>query len=58
MSIIGWNCRDLGNPSIVPKLKYIVRYHKPAALFLSETLVHSNKANEFRICLVLTIALL
>ncbi|KEH37643.1 hypothetical protein MTR_2g043870 [Medicago truncatula] len=44
----GWNCRGLGNPSIVPKLKYILRYHKPAALFLNETLVHSNKANEFR----------
>jgi len=111
MSIIGWNCRGLGNLNVVPKLKwemltggyrlrkpnvvmlhwnlcihdlkniksnifnlklsiltsltsapasapgaqvnmtqlkYIVRYYKSDALFLSETLVHSNKTNDFR----------
>jgi hypothetical protein len=48
MSIIGWNCRGLGHLSVVPKLKYLVRYYKPDALFLSETLVHSNKTEAFR----------
>jgi hypothetical protein len=48
MSLIGWNCRGLGNLSVVPKLKYLVRYYKLDTLFLSETLVHSNKTNEFR----------
>jgi len=48
MSIIAWSCRGLGNLSVVLKLKYLVRYYKPDALFLSETLVHSNKTNDFR----------
>lgn len=48
MSPIGWNCRSIGNLSVVPKLKYLVLYYKSDALFLSETLVHSNKTNEFR----------
>jgi len=48
MSIIGWNCRGLGNLSVIPKLKYLVHYYKPDVLFLSETLVHSNKTNDFR----------
>jgi hypothetical protein len=37
-----------GNLSVVPKLKYLVHYYKSDALFLSETLVHSNKTDEFR----------
>lgn len=48
MSIIAWNCRGLANLSVVPKLKYLIRYYKPDALFLSETLVHSNKTDAFR----------
>lgn len=34
--------------SVVPKLRYIVRYYKPDALFLSETLIHFNRTEEFR----------
>jgi len=48
MSIIAWNCRGMENLSVVPKLKYLVNYYKPGALFLSETLVHSNKTTDFR----------
>jgi hypothetical protein len=47
MSLIGWNCQGFWNLSVVPKLKYLVRY-KLNALFLSETLVHSNKTNDLR----------
>ena len=47
MSLTGWKCRGLENLSVVPKLKYLVHYYKPNALFLSETLVHSNKNNFF-----------
>jgi len=32
---------------VVAKLKYLVCYYKSVALFLSETLVHSNKTNDF-----------
>ncbi|MCH80906.1 replication protein A 70 kDa dna-binding subunit, partial [Trifolium medium] len=51
MSIISWNCRGLGNPSAVPKFKYLIRYYNPDAIFLCETLVHSNKIEELR-CLL------
>lgn len=48
MSIIGWNFWGLGNLSVVLQLKYLVRYYKSDALFLSKTLVHSNKTDVFR----------
>jgi len=48
MSFVSWNCRGLGNLSVVPKLKFLVRYYNPDALFLSETLVNINKIEEFR----------
>jgi hypothetical protein len=48
MSFVSWNCRGLGNLSAVPKLKFLVRYYNPDAIFLSETLVHINKIEEFR----------
>jgi hypothetical protein len=38
----------MGNLSVVPKLKFLVLYYNPDALFLSETLVHINKIEEFR----------
>lgn len=47
-----------GNLSEVPKLKYLVRYYKPNALFLSETLVPSNKQMLFVLYLGLIIVLL
>ena len=48
MSIISWNCRGLGSLSAIPNLKFLVRYYKPDALFLCETLVFRNKIEEFR----------
>jgi exonuclease III len=48
MSVISWNCRGLGSLSAIPNLKFLVRYYKPDALFLSETLVFRNKIEEFR----------
>jgi hypothetical protein len=48
MSLVCWNCRGLGNLRVVPKLKYLVRYFRPDVLFLSETLVSSNKSEAFR----------
>jgi len=47
MSIISWNCRGLGSLSAIPNLKFLVRYYKPDALFLRETLVFKNKMEEF-----------
>jgi len=47
MSIISWSYIGLGNRSVALKLKYIIRYYKSNALFLSEALVHSNKTGEF-----------
>jgi hypothetical protein len=48
MSLVSWNCRGLGSPSVVPKIKFLVRYYNPSILFLSETLIHTNKIEEFR----------
>jgi exonuclease III len=48
MNLVSWNCRGLGSPSAVSNLKYLVRHHKIAILFLSETLVLSNKIEEIR----------
>jgi exonuclease III len=48
MNLVSWNCRGLGSPSAVSNLKYLVRHHKIVILFLSETLVSSNKIEEIR----------
>jgi len=48
MSVFSWNCRGLGSPNAVPNLKYLIEYYSPTILFLSETLVHRNKIEEFR----------
>jgi len=47
-SIISWNCRGPGNLSAISNLKFLVRYYKSDALFLSETLDFRNKIEEFR----------
>lgn len=43
MILLGWNCRGLGNTRTVRVLRDLLRSHKPDLLFLSETLVDSNK---------------
>jgi exonuclease III len=48
MSLISWNCRGLGSPNAIPNLKYLVRFYKPAILFLNETLVQRNKIEDLR----------
>lgn len=47
MSLVCCNGRDLEKLSVVSKLKFLVRYYKSDVLFLSETLVHINKIEEF-----------
>jgi exonuclease III len=49
MSIISWNCRGLGNLSVVPTIRYLVRKYKPDIFFLCETLMHANKIEEVRV---------
>ncbi|KAL8485009.1 hypothetical protein ACS0TY_027348 [Phlomoides rotata] len=39
MSVIGWNCRGLGNPQKVPVLKCMINKSRPSLVFLSELLV-------------------
>lgn len=46
MNLLSWNCRGLGNPRTVRVLIDLVKSHKPVFLFLSKTLVHSNKVGE------------
>jgi hypothetical protein len=48
MSLVAWNCRDLGRSSVIPDLKYLIWRFNPDLLFLSETLVHRNKIEVFR----------
>ncbi|MCH81372.1 endonuclease/exonuclease/phosphatase family protein, partial [Trifolium medium] len=48
MSIIGWNCRGLGNPSAVTHLKYLICKYKSDVMILYETLINSNRTNELR----------
>jgi hypothetical protein len=37
MSIMGWNCRGLGQAATIQELERLVHTHKPKLLFLSET---------------------
>ena len=48
MSLISWNCRGLGRPTAISDLKYLIRNYNPAILFLSETIVLTNKIEEFK----------
>jgi hypothetical protein len=57
MSLIGWNCRNIGSPSAIPDL-YLVRHFNPDLLFLSETLSHRNKLKIYVICMVSIFAFL
>ncbi|XP_073278702.1 uncharacterized protein [Primulina huaijiensis] len=51
MIILSWNCRGLGHTRAVPNFRELVRTHMPTLVFLSETLVLSNKVEEIRIYL-------
>ncbi|CAN0906741.1 hypothetical protein LINGRAHAP2_LOCUS24423 [Linum grandiflorum] len=46
MIVLAWNCRCLGNPRAVRVLGELVTAHRPDVVFLSETLVGSNKMEE------------
>lgn len=48
MSLISWNCQGLGRPTAISDLKYLIRNYNPAILFLSETIVLTNKIEEFK----------
>lgn len=43
MSILSWNCRELGNPATVRVLVDLVHSKKPNLVFLIETLMGNNK---------------
>jgi hypothetical protein len=47
MSVISWNSLGLGNLCTIPDSKYLTGYYNQAIIFLSETLVHRNKIEEF-----------
>ncbi|GAU33827.1 hypothetical protein TSUD_221650 [Trifolium subterraneum] len=51
MIILSWNCRGLGGSSAIPNLKKLARGHKPAILFLSETLSHNRHIEFIRVML-------
>ncbi|XP_058763739.1 uncharacterized protein LOC131637168 [Vicia villosa] len=51
MNVLSWNCRGLGNPSVVLNLKYLIRRYKPNVLFLFETTSYSNKVEDLRYAL-------
>jgi len=46
MSLVAWNCWNLGSPSTIPDLKYLVQHFNLDLLFLSGTLAHRNKIEE------------
>ncbi|XP_058758104.1 uncharacterized protein LOC131631328 [Vicia villosa] len=48
MIVLSWNCWGLGNPSVVPNLKYLIRRYKPDVLFMFETISYSNKVEVLR----------
>ncbi|PNT76348.1 hypothetical protein BRADI_1g47296v3 [Brachypodium distachyon] len=44
MSILSWNCRDIGNDATVRELRTLVRPFAPSVLCLQETQVGSMRA--------------
>lgn len=46
MSWVGWNCRGLGNSRSVRCLRDLIRTRNPVFVFLSETMVKSEKISE------------
>ena len=43
MSLLAWNCRGLAKTRAVRFLKETINHYRPSIVFLSETLVKSNK---------------
>ncbi|KAA3477524.1 reverse transcriptase [Gossypium australe] len=48
MKILCWNCRGVGNPAIVRKLKQLLVANDPDIVFLCETKCHSNSLSHVR----------
>ncbi|XP_020207334.1 uncharacterized protein LOC109792340 [Cajanus cajan] len=46
MSITSWNCRGIGHKRAIPILWDLTRSYKPDILFLSETMVNSNRIKD------------
>lgn len=47
MIILCWNCRGLGTAATVGELRWLVRAHRPALLFLSETKMRDSRVRSF-----------
>ena len=47
MSLMCWNCRDLGSDATVGELRWLVKTYRPSILFLSETKMVDRKAMNF-----------
>ena len=48
MTCLSWNCRGLGNPRTVQVLRDLVLSKRPYFIFLMETLIDVNKAEDIR----------
>lgn len=51
MNCLGWNCRGLGNSRTVCCLRDLIKTRNPDFVFLSETLVKSDKISEISVSL-------
>lgn len=43
MSLLGWNCRGMGNPRAVRFLKETISQYRPCLIFLSEIKIKKKK---------------
>ncbi|KAL0426170.1 UNVERIFIED_CONTAM: hypothetical protein Sradi_1151800 [Sesamum radiatum] len=48
MSILVWNCQDLGNPWTVKGLRDLIRANNPLLVFLAETKCHSSQIEKLK----------
>jgi hypothetical protein len=48
MSILSWNCQELGQPQTVQELVRLVRAHCPNIVFLSKTRQQKERVSHIR----------